>query len=167
MTKICKYCKKTKPIEEFVKVLSWRRKCCNVCYQLDFLKEQREKDKKATENRLKYQLDYETNHRKPHPLNGVLCSCAKQRAKKFNLKFDLKPSDIIIPKKCPVLGIPLKKANKKMNDFSPTIDRINPSKGYTKDNICVISNRANRIKSDGNVKEHQQVIEYINRQTNA
>ena len=40
--------------------------------------------------------------------------------------------------------------------FSPTrrnADRIEPSKGYTKDNVKIISTRANRIKSDANAEE--------------
>jgi hypothetical protein len=160
-TQKCKYCKLPKPISQFIKVLCYRKKCCESCYQLPFLKKQREKDQKAIRRRTEYQNFYENNIRRPLPLNGVLCSCAKQRAKRFNLPFNLKPSDIIIPKRCPVLGIELKKADIKMNDFSPTLDRIDPLKGYTKDNICVISNRANRIKSDGTIEEHEKIISYM------
>ena len=160
-TKKCKYCKKIKPIDQFVKILTWRRNCCNICYKLDFLKKQREKDEKAIKRRIEWYNDYEKNRRKPYPLTGVLCRSARKRAKEKNLKFDLTPSDIVIPEKCPVLGIELKKGDARMIDGSPTIDRIDPLKGYTKDNICVISNRANRIKSDGTIEEHKKVIQYI------
>ena len=34
-----------------------------------------------------------------------------------------------------------------------SFDRIHPDKGYTQDNVRIISNRANRLKCDGNVRE--------------
>ena len=45
--------------------------------------------------------------------------------------------------------------------ISPSIDRIDNSKGYVKENICVISMRANMIKSVGNSEEHQKIADYL------
>ena len=42
---------------------------------------------------------------------------------------------------------------------SPSIDRIDPSKGYTKDNVWVISRRANTIKSNATVDEVEKVAQ--------
>jgi len=84
----------------------------------------------------------------------------KKRAKKNGTFFDLEIQDIpTIPKYCPVLGIEIK-ANIKAGpiDSSPSLDRVNPKKGYTKDNIRIISNRANRIKSDATIKELELVL---------
>lgn len=85
---------------------------------------------------------------------------ARNRAKKSNTVFDLNLDDITVPKICPLLGIPLNvdKRGKGAAPDSPSIDRIDPSKGYTKDNIWVISHRANSLKSDGTLLEHQLLI---------
>lgn len=70
------------------------------------------------------------------------------------IEFNLKPLDIPnIPDFCPILGIEIKKDNRVVADNSPSLDRIDPKKGYIKGNIRIISNRANRIKSDANYKE--------------
>ena len=54
---------------------------------------------------------------------------------------------------CPVLGIPLSYTNNRRQDDSPSMDRIKPSGGYTKDNTIIISWKANRLKSNANWKE--------------
>jgi len=87
---------------------------------------------------------------------------ARARAAEKHLEFDITPDDIIIPDVCPVLGIPIiKDASCVRQDGSPTIDRIDSSKGYTKDNICVISNKANTIKSFGTIEDHYKIIDYM------
>jgi hypothetical protein len=80
-----------------------------------------------------------------------LLKWAKYRARKKNRKFDLKSSDLMVPNYCPILGIPLIPGGRTRN--SPTLDRINNSKGYTKDNVIVISNLANSIKNHGTPDE--------------
>jgi hypothetical protein len=87
---------------------------------------------------------------------------AKLRAKKKGLEFNIEITDIIIPDVCPILGIPLTKENIKQCDSSPSIDRIDNSKGYVKGNIQIISWRANNIKSNGSVDEHKKVVEFMN-----
>ena len=79
----------------------------------------------------------------------------KKRAKKSGIDFQLEVDDIpTIPAICPILGIEIK-ANDISSplDSSPSLDRIDPKKGYVKDNIRIISNRANRIKSDATIDE--------------
>ena len=46
---------------------------------------------------------------------------------------------------------------RKMTDNSPSIDRIDPAKGYTKENTWVISNRANRIKNNATLEEFEEI----------
>ncbi len=43
---------------------------------------------------------------------------------------------------------------------SPSFDRIIPTRGYTKGNVIIISNRANRIKSDATVEELERVASF-------
>ena len=90
-----------------------------------------------------------------------LLASAKARAKKYNLEFDLELSDIIIPEFCPVLNIKLEPGRSSGYDNSPSIDKINPSRGYTKDNICVISMRANSIKRDATLEELKNLVSYL------
>lgn len=80
---------------------------------------------------------------------------ARYRAKKFGLPFDLKVDDIVIPDRCPILGIPLTIAEGSGRGCqgSPSLDRLRPELGYVRGNINVISQRANRIKTDATAEE--------------
>ena len=86
---------------------------------------------------------------------------AKKRAKKFGLDFNIEVQDCEAPEYCPVLGIRLVSTNSGPSDNSPTLDRINPAKGYVKGNVVVISNRANRIKNDATVEEMRRVADWF------
>lgn len=86
---------------------------------------------------------------------------AKSRARKKNIDFTIKKEDIIVPKLCPVLGIPIDYAYGKIRWDSPTLDRINITKGYTPDNIAVISWKANSLKRDALVEELRLVLKYM------
>lgn len=78
---------------------------------------------------------------------------AKTRAKKLGLPFNLEHTDIVIPQVCPILGIPIFRQKGKRTINSPSLDRIIPEYGYTKGNIQVISDKANRIKNDASIEE--------------
>lgn len=89
---------------------------------------------------------------------------ARKRAKNNNLEIDIDAQDIPdIPITCPVLGIEIKRNIKENSnthgpsDNSPSLDRIDTSKGYIKGNIRVISNRANRLKSDASFEEIEKI----------
>lgn len=72
---------------------------------------------------------------------------AYSRAHDKGLEFNLNSEDIILPINCPLLTVPLDYGISESNDFSPSIDRIDSSKGYIKDNIQVLSFLANRMKN--------------------
>lgn len=79
---------------------------------------------------------------------------SKVRAKKYDREFNLEIDDIVIPTHCPILGVELiTKVGSGGDQNSPSLDRINSNKGYTKDNIQVISSLANRMKSDANKEQ--------------
>lgn len=86
----------------------------------------------------------------------------KRRAKKQGIVFTLVVEDIVIPEFCPALGI-------KINTFrdhharynSPSIDKLIPELGYIKDNICVISYRANTIKQNATWQEILAVANWV------
>jgi len=89
-----------------------------------------------------------------------LCMRLHVRARKLNVPFDLKPSDIIVPQFCPVLGIPIERNTGAVKFNSPSVDRIIPSLGYTSGNIIIVSHKANMIKSNATPDEILQVGEF-------
>lgn len=86
---------------------------------------------------------------------------AKARAKKLGLQFNLSPGDITIPTLCPVLGIPLFRGTGRLHEGSPTLDRFVPVLGYVQGNVCVISHKANRIKTDATLLELEAVTSWM------
>ena len=85
----------------------------------------------------------------------------KFRAKKLGLPFDLTVDDIIIPEFCPVLGLKLERNIGIPNHNSPSVDRFDNDKGYTKDNIRIISSRANTLKNDSTIAELEAILNYM------
>lgn len=95
------------------------------------------------------------------PIKKYLVRGAKQRASKQKIPFNIDYTDIVIPEYCPLLGIKLVKhlgSGGKKHDDSPSIDRIIPSLGYIKGNVWVISDKANRIKSDATIEELELLV---------
>ena len=69
--------------------------------------------------------------------------------------------DVVIPDVCPCLGTPIVPGEEGGIENSPSVDRIDPSKGYVKDNVWVISYRANRIKNDSTFEELEKVFNAV------
>lgn len=80
-------------------------------------------------------------------------NAAKYRSKKFGIDFSLEVVDIIIPQICPILGIKIAITSFKKEKQSPSLDRLDNSKGYTKDNSWVISSLSNTMKNDASFEE--------------
>lgn len=87
---------------------------------------------------------------------------ARVRARIAGVPFTITANDIVIPTNCPILGIPLFQAKGKRGggDNSPSLDRIKPELGYVPGNIIVISNRANRLKSDASIEELRSIASF-------
>lgn len=95
---------------------------------------------------------------RPTPTERRLLNAARARAKRDGLAFDLQPGDIHVPDLCPVLGLPLfHKTGKGGGPNSPSLDRIDSSKGYVKGNVVVVSWRANAAKKDSTVDELERL----------
>lgn len=84
---------------------------------------------------------------------------AKARCKKNGLEFEITYEDITIPDICPILEIPLKchHGSSGGKSDSPSLDRINNSKGYVKGNVRVISLLANVMKSSA---DDEQLVKF-------
>ncbi len=108
---------------------------------------------------------------KPCNSNRVKCQTpewkmhqrAKMRSKERGLEFDLQVTDIVIPDVCPILGIKLNMNSGKSGAYrnSPSLDRIDNSRGYTKDNIQVISQQANAMKHTASVSELRKFASWV------
>ncbi len=88
---------------------------------------------------------------------------AKMRAKRSGLPCTINLLDVmgVVVDTCPLLGLPITYAAGKIHSNSPTLDRKICERGYTKDNIAVISHRANRLKSDSTVEELQTLLKNL------
>lgn len=90
--------------------------------------------------------------------NRRLYWSAKQRAQRDDIEFALEQDDIVVPERCIYLNVPLTNTyGRGRVATNATIDRVDPTKGYTKDNIQIISDLANRMKSNASVA---QLVEF-------
>ncbi len=173
MERTCRICKAIKPLDELNYRSSFNKKKqkayfrteCITCTNdirkafrqtLDYLalKEARKRDVERVKVRTK---------RNParYKIKAILVA-AKYRAKQKNIPCDITEADIILPEYCPALGIKLEFSNPySSKDSSFSLDRIDPELGYVKGNVAVISQRANQIKSNGTIDEHQKIIDYM------
>lgn len=90
-----------------------------------------------------------------------LLSQVQKRAKVKGLEINISKEDLIIPGICPILKIPIKRTLGQATDGSPSVDRIDPHKGYIKGNVQVISMRANTLKNNATVQELEAILEFI------
>tara|TARA_R110000822_G_scaffold25816_3_gene77983 strand:+ start:868 stop:1335 length:468 start_codon:yes stop_codon:yes gene_type:complete len=95
----------------------------------------------------KYYRDNNHKYAKTHMVYD-----AKTRAKKKNMDFNLLKKDIHFPEICPVLNIKLVHGREDWQN-SPTIDRIDNTKGYLINNCIVVSCLANTIKNSATPKQ--------------
>lgn len=139
--------------------LQYRCRSCDQAYQA----------KRRTENydaSLDYGRKYQAKRRKDFEYRlKMLLNASKQRAKIKNRVHDITVDDIKsiypIDGKCPVFGFDLMFNDSGFRENSPSIDRIDSEKGYTVDNIQIISWKANRIKAYATVEELEIVIAFM------
>ena len=89
----------------------------------------------------------------------------KSESHRRGVEFNLGWADIEWPTHCPIMGVELnyfsdRSCNK---NNSPSIDRVDPSKGYVKGDVAIICYRANRIKNDGTAEELRRIATYIDK----
>jgi len=89
---------------------------------------------------------------------------ARRRAMASGVPCTITARDIVIPDRCPILDIPLSAAGEGHSTYnSPTLDCMVPDKGYVPGNVVVLSDRANRIKSDATSSEVGKVFAWMKR----
>ena len=89
---------------------------------------------------------------------------ARKRAKTNNVPFNISTEYIIsiFPDKCPIFGTEFSiVGNKKTLPTSPSLDRINCTKGYVVGNVEVISMKANVIKQNATSEDISKVANWL------
>lgn len=85
------------------------------------------------------------------------------RALKDGIEFTITTGDILAvwPKddRCPIFGDLMVRAT----PTAPSVDRLDSDVGYIPDNICVVSFRANVVKSNGTAAEHRAIADWQDR----
>jgi hypothetical protein len=164
-TKICNTCKEAKPLAMFTKNksapdgLQYKCRACDVIYQA-----KRRSDN--AEEMLEYGREYQKSRRQDFNYRlQMLINASKQRAKNKDRDHSITVEDIkaIYPSDgcCPIFGMKLEFNNAGFRENSPSIDRIDSTKGYTADNIQIISWKANRIKGYASVEELEMLLAYL------
>jgi len=150
--KKCYRCLKELKIENFGKCKrnNYQTYCkkCKREYKQDYLN----KFRSTEEGRKKLSIDNLFNN-------------AKMRAKEKKLEINIDKEFIKnnLKEFCPVLGIKYEFASgKQSSPNSPSLDRIDNSKGYIKKNVRIISLRANKLKNDATKEEIEKILNYIN-----
>lgn len=177
MGRVCTKCKLEKELSEFSKSkannldgIDWQCKLCRKAYKnKDFIRDaanarrrfRQQNDIAFKERRRADNLRFQhENHER------YLWRKAKQRAVKCNLEFNIEVSDIKIPEYCPILEIRMFKGKAGDYQNSPSVDRIDSSKGYIKGNIAIISTKANTMKSSASLelleKFSKNILKYYN-----
>jgi hypothetical protein len=137
--------------------LKWRS-LKSIQKQINLKKEQDDKKEKRRLYIEKYAKNNPVKYRA-----RTLWIGAYNRAKKKDLEFDLTIDWIESKLKegvCEMTGMEfqIKEYSKqghleRTNPYAPSIDRINPDKGYTKDNVQVVLNNYNKFKADSRTED--------------
>jgi len=158
--KKCKRCKKDKQLEDYYSrgdSKKHKRSICIICYNETSRQSYKSRE---SEDYKKYHSDKSAKWRNNN-IEKTMLSRARSRSKNLNLDFDLTIEDIKIPEICPILGIVLEKSYGIAADNSPSIDRIDCKKGYTKDNVVFISYKANRMKNNACLEEIEKLYLWL------
>lgn len=89
---------------------------------------------------------------------------AKNRALKKGVPFDITVAYVhsILTDECPVFGVKFQwLGNGKIGPNSPSLDRIDPAKGYVEGNLVIVSSKANNIKSAYTSDDIFKVAEWL------
>lgn len=116
--------------------------------------------KRTAEGKRK-QREYIDNWWKNAPITKKLLYWSRRRASVKGELFDIEESDIIVPNTCPILGIPLFVGEGRHSNNSPSLDKIDPSLGYAKGNIAVISYKANSCKNNMTPQQIERLYKYV------
>jgi len=87
---------------------------------------------------------------------------AQRRCKKSGVVFDITVEDVPpMPTHCPISGLELRRGtNGKPEAYSPSLDRVDNTKGYVPGNIQWLSYKANSWKGNMTLDQIKRLYEY-------
>ena len=163
--KVCGKCNEHLPLSEFTKRrdrkdgLAWDCKSCNKEYKANKCPFKRWWD--AKKGNSKYDGTEFTIE--PEDIPGVKIKPIYFKTT-WRANVGIKSWETIeYPKVCPVLGIELAwdQSGRMDNHInSPTLDRIDPTKGYIRGNVMMMSKLANQMKSNSTTEQLNQFCRY-------
>ena len=139
---------------------------CNECVRAE----------KATQAKIKYKNNPEIGRaislkslHKTKEVSPIKYSCkqmlssSKKRASALNKPHNITTDYLvsIAPKQCPVFGWELKYGGGQKSKQSPSLDKIDPRKGYTRDNVQIISLLANLMKNEATPEELKLFAQWV------
>lgn len=117
---------------------------------------QRNLEQVREKGRREGRLHYVRHHKR------IFVQRAYRRAKELGLDCNITVDDIQWPTHCPRYGVKLDyNVTRGRKDNSPSLDRIDNTKGYVKGNVEIICWRANRHKSDATLDELRRQVQYL------
>lgn len=165
---VSKYHQGNRTISDDMFTTSTARRCV-MCARLTSSQYQRSELGKTTKqahyklNADRYKQTQRNSLDKSIELDGgvlYLFTTARRRAKRYGVPFTLEPSDVVVPSTCPVYGIPLVFSTERTEN-TPSLDRIDNTRGYVPGNVCVISWKANHKKRDLTVADIDMLYRYM------
>ena len=165
--RVCSICKKHKPLSEFYNDktskhgLQYKCKSCKKEYNdnlCPFYKWFLAKRSNAKIIGIEFTIE-------PEDIPGVkireviTTSRTNNRHGSFNRKWK-SWEGVEYPKVCPVFGMELDWGMNGRQPNSPSLDRIDPTKGYVKDNVILISDLANGMKQNATIEQLKQFSRY-------
>jgi len=144
--KVCTKCKEHQPLSEFTKKTDTKdglRSFCKSC------------EKVYSDNKCRFKKWFASKKGcakfagteftiEPEDIPGVTIRRFKGEHQRWPEMWEA----IEYPKVCPVLGMELDWGMNGLQDNSPSLDRIDSTKGYIKGNVMILSNLANKMKSN-------------------
>lgn len=85
---------------------------------------------------------------------------SRNRARREGTEFTISLKDIVFPDKCPITNEKMVHSNRIHFKTSPSLDRIDNTKGYIPGNVRVISYKANSRKGDLTLEEIKKLYQY-------
>lgn len=171
-SKICTSCGEEKDIELYGIDKTCRNGIKNICKTCIAKYKQKIKDRANEQRRNVSQERRNERNRltrewlKSNVEKAILKQC-KARSVRKGIEFNIELEDIIIPEYCPLLEEKLEPGTKEDYYFSPSVDRLDSSKGYIKGNIRIISMLANTMKNCATeeqlLKFSKNIIKYLSK----
>jgi len=155
----CQKCKVKKLASKFSKNSSHQNGLQKICKKCNGKYRVANKERIAEQKRAYY--------RTSKGIAKQLFDKARYRARKqsivFELDYDWVLGQVQQVLECPVRKVKFVTGDKTFHNNSRTLDRAQPSLGYTRENTCLVSFKANLVKNNGSLQDLKLLICYLHK----